>query len=196
MSTEFQIKYLERGILLLLFLMAVAEKCNAQDPTLYHLVRAATVAPVRDSQTNDVVTRVHDGDSFYLIGLSDFARLALVDAPEVYSGPGTKEQEFGRAAADSVRALLKGRAVVYTFHGVDKYGRPIIRLFFSDGTDIGELIVRKGWAWYYGSSKFPKATNRRYKDAMVQAKKDKVGLWATKNPVKPWAHRAKYPMAN
>ena len=193
MSTEYQIKYLERGILLLLFLMAVATKCNAQDPTLYYTIQRAPL-PARDSQINDVVTRVHDGDSFYLIGLSDFARLAMVDAPEVYSGPGTKEQEFGRAAADSVRALLKGKAVVYTFHGVDKYGRPIIRLFFADGTDIGELIVRKGWAWYYGA-KFPKATNRRYKDAMAQAKKDKAGLWAAKNPVKPWAHRALYPMS-
>jgi micrococcal nuclease len=144
-----------------------------------------------DTTINDVVARVHDGDSYYLKGMADFVRIAGVDAPEIYWGPGTKEQDFGRAIGDSVRLALKGRSVTYAFLGMDELKRPLV-IVYVDGKDFAETLLSKGWAWSYGTKKLPTAVNKRYKSLMNEAKKKKLGLWKGKAPVKPWVHRSQY----
>lgn len=144
-----------------------------------------------DTTINDVVTRVHDGDSYYLKGMADFVRIAGVDAPEIYWGPGTKDQEFGRAIGDSVRLALKGKNVTYAFLGMDELKRPLV-IVYVDGKDFAETLLSKGWAWSYGTKKLPTAVNKRYKSLMNEAKKKKLGLWKGKAPVKPWVHRSQY----
>ena len=144
-----------------------------------------------DTTINDVVTRVRDGDSYYLKGMADFVRIAGIDAPEIYWGPGTKDQEFGKAIGDSVRLALKGRTVTYAFLGMDELKRPLV-IVYVDGKDFAETLLSKGWAWSYGTKKLPTAVNKRYKSLMNEAKKKKLGLWKGKMPVKPWVHRSQY----
>jgi micrococcal nuclease len=153
---------------------------------------AATGNTIGDTLVGDVVTRVHDGDSYYLKGMRDFVRIAGIDAPEIFWTNGTKDQAFGRAAGDSVRLALKGKSITYDFLGMDQYGRPLVSIFVN-GQDFAEYMLLRGLAWAYGTRKLPSVVNKRYRDAQEQAKKAKVGLWAEKSPVKPWVHRAENP---
>lgn len=153
--------------------------------------RMPIYSSIADTTINDVVTRVRDGDSYYLKGLADFVRIAGVDAPEIYWGPGTKDQDFGRAIGDSVRLALKGKSATYAFLGMDELKRPLV-IVYVDGKDFAETLLSKGWAWSYGTKNLPMAVNKRYKSLMNEAKKKKLGLWKGKSPVKPWVHRSQY----
>lgn len=166
--------------------------CMAIATALFLTGAIGQTVPQKDTTVNDIVTRVHDGDSYYLKGMADFVRLAGVDAPEIYWTNGTVDQDFGRASGDSVRAALKGQSVTYEFLGFDMYERPLVSIFLG-GQDFAELMLLKGWAWAYGTKRLPPAVNKRYREAQAKAKKEKIGLWANKSPVKPWVHRAEHP---
>lgn len=130
------------------------------------------------------VLAVHDGDSYKIRTLeTEWVRLVGVDCPEVISNHITANQEFGVAVGDSVRALLKGRAVTMRTFGKDKYGRTLAQITVN-GRDLAEFLLAKGWAWYL-SPPLDKATRKAYQKARDYAKRNKLGLWANPKPVKP-----------
>ncbi|MGL4640862.1 MAG: thermonuclease family protein [Shewanella sp.] len=145
------------------------------------------------------VFAVHDGDSYKIQQADqtrDWCRIMNVDAPEVRSPYVADDQPFGRAIADSVRNLIKGKVLSCKYYGADQFSRPLVRIKI-DNQDLGLLLIKKGWAWYseenQNQSKLPKSLIRQYKSAERKAKKDGVGLWADPNPVRPSAWRAANP---
>ena len=142
-----------------------------------------------------IITAVHDGDSYYFRGLvpsNKFARLNGVDCPEISSPYVRKTQPYGREIGDSVRMLLKGRQITYTVYGLDKLKRPLVGVFVNE-TDVAEILLTKGWAWYYSPNNLPSATKRLYKSLERAAKKKKLGLWADPAAIKPTAWRKQHP---
>lgn len=127
-----------------------------------------------------MVTGVADGDTLYVNvdGHSIRIRLAQIDAPE-------KAQAFGRRSEQSLRALVGKRQVELAWKSLDRYGRPIAKVWV-DGLDVNAEQVRRGLAWVF----------RRYSnDATLialeaQAKSTRLGLWADRHPVAPWEWRA------
>ena len=71
-------------------------------------------------------------------------------------------------------------------HGKDKYGRILVDVLLSDGTNVNHALVKEGWCWWY----------RKYapRDTMLQglekdAREARKGLWADPQPVPPWIFR-------
>ena len=154
-----------------------------------------TLSKSDSSLPSTVIRAVHDGDSYYLVGLepaNKFARGEGYDTPEIRSPYVGATQPWGVEVGDSVRALIKGKTVTYSLYGIGQYDRPYVSVYV-DGADLGEIILQKGWGWYYTPNKLPSALKKRYKAAERAAKKAKRGLWGDPDPVKPSVWRKQHP---
>lgn len=110
------------------------------------------------------VTRVVDGDSIY-VGDKKL-RLWGVDAPE--------ENDFGYEEAKStLRNVVLNKTVTCTCRDIDRHGRSIVMCQLENGHDVGEILVRSGWALDYR-----KHTHGYYEKAEDTAKATGLGLWA------------------
>lgn len=88
------------------------------------------------------VSRVVDGDTFYLEGLSTRIRLWGVDAPE-------RDEEGFDAATDKLTALVAGKSLSCEQVDTDKYKRIVARCYFADGGDLSAAMIASGAASEY-----------------------------------------------
>lgn len=88
------------------------------------------------------VSRVVDGDTFYLEGLSTRIRLWGVDAPE--------REELGfDEATETLAALVAGQTLSCEHIDTDRYLRIVARCYFADGRDLSEAMIESGAAAEY-----------------------------------------------
>ncbi len=126
------------------------------------------------------LVKVLDGDTIEVMhdGKAERIRLAQIDCPE-------KGQPYGQAAKQYVLDIAALKIVTVQVETVDRYGRTVGEVFFSDGSNLNKLIVEAGYAWQY--KKYSK--DSEYGDLEAQARVAKLGLWQDKNPVPPWEWR-------
>jgi endonuclease YncB( thermonuclease family) len=115
---------------------------------------------------------VIDGDS--LRAGSEMIRLASIDAPELAQtcrDADAREWACGRAAKERLIALAAGGAVSCRMQGYDRYGRTLAVCAASGVADLGEALVREGYAVDYGRN------GDGYLVAEREARAAKRGLW-------------------
>lgn len=129
---------------------------------------------------------VFDGDTIGIVtktGLRYTIRLRGIDAPE-------NRQPFGTESADQLAYLVQGMNVVAVVGPPDANNQHIGAVFM-DGEDVSLAQIRKGMAWSF--SKTSTSLTREQKDAFkraeVNARTEKLGLWATPEPIAPWIFR-------
>ena len=138
------------------------------------------------SADHAAVRRVIDGDT---IELSDgrLVRYLGIDTPEVRRRSGDRWVEdpepFGRAAADTNRALVEGRRVrlEYDVQRTDRFGRLLAYVYVTlpDGVElmVNERLVADGMA-----QPLTIPPNVRYAERFrvlaAEARRDKRGLWS------------------
>lgn len=105
-------------------------------------------------------------------------RLAEIDAPE-------KKQAFGQRSKEHLSDLCFQQMATITPQTKDRYGRTVARVK-CQGADASAELVRSGMAWAY--TKY--LTDPQIKRLEVQARAERVGLWADQQPVAPWEFRA------
>jgi len=95
-----------------------------------------------------VVTRVVDGDTFYVSGLPERVRLADVDAPELSTAEGQR-------AKAALEALTLGRRVcldIDDLYKTDRYGRFIAVAYLdyneTHWLNVNQWLVERGYAAY------------------------------------------------
>ena len=95
-----------------------------------------------------VVTRVVDGDTFYVSGLPERVRLADVNAPELSTAEGQR-------AKAALEALLLGRRVcldIDDLYKTDRYGRFIAVAYLdyneTHWLNVNQWLVERGYAEY------------------------------------------------
>lgn len=128
------------------------------------------LAGVPDAQAASV--RIADGDSFS-IGKQRF-RLHGVDAPELHQDckdAAGKWWPCGKRARDELRRLIGNNAVHCTERTRDRFGRAVA-VCTAGGRDLGEEMVRRGWALAYPDFASP------YGAAEADARAAHRGLWA------------------
>jgi endonuclease YncB( thermonuclease family) len=81
--------------------------------------------------------------------------------------------------------LVFGKEVTVATHGKDRYGR-VIGDVFVVGELVNEILVREGWAWNYVNY----SHSPRLVEVERQARAERRGLWAGRNPIPPWEYRA------
>ena len=127
------------------------------------------------------VVSVTDGDTIIVLDEMDKGnfkiRLAKIDAPE-------KKQPFGNKAKQFLSSLVFGKQVTVRYKAVDRCGR-ILGSIYCDGAEINLVMVQNGYAWHY--SRYDKSP--AYIQAEQQARKQKKGLWAEKEPQNPCLFR-------
>ena len=122
---------------------------------------------------------VYDGDSVLVdaAGKKTKIRLYGIDAPEL-------SQEFGDKSRALLSRLIEKKKITVSVTGEDKYGR-LIGVIFIDGMDVNALMLKNGAAWHYKD--YDKSTE--YAELESLARKERLGLWATRSIMAPWEYR-------
>jgi len=130
------------------------------------------------------VISVADGDTLTVLpqqGERQRIRLYGIDAPE-----------SGQAGGDAATAFARSKAlfadVKLNVVDTDRYGRTVAIVTLPDGSILNEELVKHGHAWVYDAyCRQPICTKWRVLEK--EARINRKGLWADKNPTPPWIWR-------
>ncbi|KAK7320568.1 hypothetical protein VNO77_30172 [Canavalia gladiata] len=104
-------------------------------------------------------------------------RLRGIDAPE-------SAMPFGKEAKAELIKIVQGKSLRVLVYGEDRYGRCVGDIY-CNGIFVQEMMLKKGLAWHYTA--YDKRQELETWEKQARAKR--VGLWASKNPEKPWEWR-------
>ena len=126
------------------------------------------------------VTSVADGDTI-TVTTSDKKqfkiRLEGIDTPE-------GEQPFGDKATKALSDKVLNKQVTVTWTKLDQYQRLLANITVGSQW-VNQAMVAEGWAWHYVQY----SNNQQLAAAQAAARAARKGLWASKNPIAPWAWR-------
>jgi micrococcal nuclease len=128
-----------------------------------------------------------DGDTIVvdMNGTKETIRFIGIDTPETHK-PNTPVQCYGPAAAAHTQNVIKaaGSKVRLVADSLstnrDRYGRLLRYVYLPDGTDVNELNVREGYAFYYPY--FPFSKKSQFAAAEKSAMDAGKGLWGNCHP--------------
>lgn len=118
--------------------------------------------------------RVIDGDTLVVNGAT--IRLWGIDAPEKAQSCAHASgavYRCGLRAAAHLHAMVRDHRVTCRPRDRDRYGRTVATCGTAHVPDIGERMVRDGWAVEYR-----RYSGGRYRDAENEARAAKRGLWS------------------
>ncbi|KAF8114228.1 hypothetical protein N665_0040s0083 [Sinapis alba] len=113
-------------------------------------------------------------------------RLSLFQTDLTELGFNTPESQmpFGREAQEELLKIVQWKSLKVLVYGEDQYGRCVGDIY-CNGIFVQEAMLKKGLAWHYLA----------YDKGIVlakwenEARRKRVGLWASSNPEKPWDWR-------
>ena len=136
--------------------------------------------------------RAIDGDTLRASSGEEY-RIFAIDAPELHqtcTDANGKEWDCGRAAKTELAKLIKGGDVSCIERATDKYGRNIAQCNAKGVPDVGEAMVREGYAIDLG-----RQTNYTYAGAESEARAAGKGIWAGSFQ-RPGEWRQQHPRTN
>lgn len=128
------------------------------------------------------VERVSDGDSFVarIDGKKVRVRMYGIDAPEL-------KQEHGKESKKYLENLILGKSVDLKVLYEDSYKRKVARVYYGK-KEVNVEMLKSGNAWFY---EYHAKKEKNYRRAYEEAKKEKKGIWGSKNPQNPREFRLK-----
>ena len=136
-----------------------------------------------------------DGDTIKVLDADNKlykVRLTGIDAPE-------RAQAFGNASRKHLASLVAGKDVSIEFSKTDRYARVLgkVRVQPPDCKDCGrtldanlaQIVAGMAWWYQYYADEQPPQDRERYKSAVNEARKRKLGLWSEPDAIPPWAWR-------
>lgn len=133
------------------------------------------------------VIEVSGGDALRLLddrGREHSIRLAHVDAPEL-------GQPFGDEAQTALASLVLNRQVTATLQGVDGDRWQLAEVVRQDGRQVGLELVRRGLAWHDELAEHTASERARYREASLEAQRQRRGMWALDRVELPRDYRAR-----
>lgn len=126
-----------------------AEGVQASDPPQTRLIvcgmRISALVLALLASTSATAQTVSDGDTLKIGGQR--YRLFGIDAPEARQTC-PDGWPAGRLATSHLQSLIAGRSVTCQAKDRDRYGRTVA-VCFAGGVDLGERMVRDGYAWAF-----------------------------------------------
>jgi micrococcal nuclease len=135
---------------------------------------------VRESRGR--IVHVADGDTLTVKRGRDVVddRLLAIDTPEKYATRYGTPRECGSLGASAFLRRFDGARVNLVADPSqaqsDRYGRLLRYVELLDGTDLGALEVRKGWAMPYRFSS-PGRRYLQYRNLALRARQEARGVW-------------------
>ena len=126
------------------------------------------------------ISRIIDGDTIEGLRDSEKVKIRLygIDAPE-------RAQCYGDNATRALEAALKPyNEIDIVIRDKDRYGRFIGEIFAGE-SNINLVMLLEGHCWHY--KKYSKEA--LYSEAEINAKDNKLGLWANSSSIPPWEFR-------
>ena len=133
-----------------------------------------------------------DGDTLRANSGEEY-RIFGIDAPELHQSctdEKGKDWACGRAAKTALAKLIKGGEVSCVEKATDRYGRNVAQCRASGVPDLGETMVREGYAIDLG-----RKTGRVYAGAESEARAASRGIWGGTFQ-RPGAWRQDHPRSN
>jgi len=149
---------------------------------LFLILAVSAVSAIAGEFTGKVVG-VSDGDTITVLtpDNNNFKiRLYGADCPE-------SSQDYGQKAKQFTSDLCFGKQVSVQYDETDRYGR-IVGIVTVDGKILSEELIKNGFAWTY-TQYCKKSFCAQWKNYETEARQNKLGLWAGKNPTEPWNFR-------
>jgi micrococcal nuclease len=147
--------------------------------------RALSLRAVNDSDSG-VVVAVYDGDTIR-VQFSDstlkLVRLIGVDTPEL-GDPRQEVAFFGHMAKRFAFFYLYGKTVRLTYDQtrLDKYGRTLAYVWTDKEKLFNLFIIREGFGYAFFAFPFRSDFLTRFREAQVEARQEKKGLWREGEP--------------
>uniref|UniRef100_A0A0D3DTK6 TNase-like domain-containing protein n=1 Tax=Brassica oleracea var. oleracea TaxID=109376 RepID=A0A0D3DTK6_BRAOL len=96
---------------------------------------------------------------------------------------------FGKESHDELLKMVEGKSLKVLVYTENRYGRCVGDIY-CNGKFVQEVMLKKGLAWHYlAYDKRPELAKARFYQWENEAKQKRIGLWAAKNPEKPWEWR-------
>ena len=129
------------------------------------------------------ITYFYDGDTVKIIdaGFEYKLRITDIDAPE-------RNQAYGKKSRRALMQLCAGSNIFAAIGDTDKYGRRLGKLRCNN-QDVSTYMIQNGHAWF--NEHYSMDGSLLYQQQ--QARTNKLGLWKSKNPIKPWVWRKNHP---
>ncbi|WP_424753265.1 thermonuclease family protein [Methylobacterium sp.] len=108
----------------------------------FSLSTGCVISPKIDYDFTGRVTKIVDGDTFYMTGQPVRIRIWGLSAPE-------SRKPGGPEATLALSALIADQKLGCVQHHVDRYGRPVAQCYLTDGRDIAAEMIRSGVATEY-----------------------------------------------
>ncbi len=137
----------------LLLALVLLPGCGVLEPATPEPAPAQAGLPVPAGAQEATVVRLVDGDTVILRGRGvgplpaepTRVRVLLIDTPEVH----TEQECFGEQANDRAAELLRDGETVRVEADrdpADRFGRALLHVWTADGVNVGEALVREGYA--------------------------------------------------
>lgn len=126
----------------------------------------------------NVVRYCIDGDTVVMED-NTHIRLAEIDCLELHQLHGLEAKRF-------TESLILGKEVKLVITETDKYKRKIAKIYYK-GRYINEEIVKAGYCFVYK----PYSSRKLYNEYLA-AKRNRIGLWAYDNQIKPFLYRKRH----
>lgn len=130
------------------------------------------------------IQTVHDGDTVTAVaadGREERIRLVGIDAPEY-------RQAHGQEARAALEQKVRGQPIRLESHGRDQYDR-LLGTLWIDQRNLNRELVAEGHAWVFDRFAPP----ADLLEAQQTARRDRRGLWATPQPLRPSEWRQAHP---
>ncbi len=146
-------------------------------------VYPATADPGISYSFTGTVMEVLEGDLLVLLHKGKFARVRLsdIDCPE-------EGQAFSRESKQFAAMMVFSGPVTVHVKELDAKGQAVGEVVLMDkGLSLNRELVKAGLAWW----QWKETNDTSYGDLEEAARKMKIGLWQSENPIPPWEFHLK-----
>jgi micrococcal nuclease len=126
------------------------------------------------------VIGIIDGDTYdILVNMRPVrVRMYAIDAPE-------RGMPYNKVAKKYLSDMIFGKMVTIKQTDTDKNGRIVAKTYLPDGREASTEMLKAGFAWHF--KKYD--NNPTLAQLEINARKNKLGLWADNEPIAPWEVR-------
>lgn len=111
-------------------------------------------------------------------------RLAYIDTPEL-------AQTFGREAQTALASMVLNQEIKLRVLGKAADGSIQAEVISPHGSSVNLELLRRGLAWHDNFERQPTADHERYQAALLDAQRDRRGMWALDHLELPKDFRAR-----
>jgi micrococcal nuclease len=126
------------------------------------------------------VIGIIDGDTYDILVENRPVRVRMyaIDAPE-------RGMPYNKVAKKYLSDLIFGKMVTVEQTDTDKNGRIVAKTYLPDGREASTEMLKAGYAWHF--KKYD--NNPTLAQIEINARKNRLGLWADNQPIAPWEVR-------